>query len=153
MGFSRTNGYDLSERTTIERIVSDSADCSIFINNACRDWAQIDLLYAVFAKWKPLDRLIINIGSNSGDCTKTYEHKYAAVKTALDTACNQLNQIAEAKCRVVNLRPGWVRTPRVESLNIQEPMLTTAEVAQTLSWLIDLPSHMHVPSLTMLAVR
>ena len=150
-GYSRTNGFDISHPEKIAEITKLCSDIDVFINNAWQDWAQIDLLYSVFAQWKSLDRLILNMGSNSGDRTKNYEHKYATSKTALDEACNQLNHVSGSRCRVVNLRPGWVRTERIEALGVTEPMLAPSDVAKMVQWIIEQPARLHIPTLTMLA--
>ncbi len=149
-GFSRSNGYDLAEAGTSKRIIAETTECSIFINNAFHEWTQVDLLYAMFAEWKLTSKLIINISSNSADMTKSYEHKYAAAKSALDVACTQLNHVLGASCRVINLRPGWVRTRRSEGLASDNETLGTADISQIVEWLLDLPAHIHVPSMTVI---
>ncbi|HMN69827.1 MAG TPA: hypothetical protein PKC28_14885 [Bdellovibrionales bacterium] len=150
-GFSRSNGYDLSRAETITRVVQESLKCDWFINNAFNEWAQIDLLYALFEKWRDQERWILNIGSNSPDRTKGFPHKYQSVKAALDVACAQLNHIQGARCRVSCLRPGWIRTPRIADLKVNEPMLVTADICATVAWLAALPPHVHVPMLTLQA--
>lgn len=150
-GYSRTNGFDISRPEKIAEITKLCSSADVFINNAWQDWSQIDLLYSVFAEWKSLDRLILNLGSNSGDRTKNYEHKYAISKIALDEACTQLNHVSGSRCRVVNLRPGWVRTERIEALGVTEPMLAPSDVAKMVQWLIAQPAHQHIPTLTLLA--
>lgn len=150
-GFSRTNGFDLKQEGTIPRLLECLSDSDVFINNAYSEWAQTELLYALFAKWKTEERVILNISSNSADTTKSFEHKYAIAKGALDSACIQLNQIGGARCRVVNVRPGWVRTPRIASLHVQEPVLDPIDVARTVSWILNLPKGVHVPQITLVA--
>lgn len=148
LGFSRSNGFDLAEPNSIPRIINAAEGCSVFINNAHRDWAQVDLLYALFKAWEHRPTRIINIGSNSGDGTKNFAHPYAAVKTALDKAAEQLNNVPGSQCRIVTLRPGWVRTPRVQGLT-ENPMLDAQDITQVILWILSLPAHMHIPSITM----
>jgi hypothetical protein len=70
-GFSRTNGYDISAASCREQLVQNISECDLFINNAHSGWGQVELLYSVFEIWNNKPKHIINIGSNSGDGTKT----------------------------------------------------------------------------------
>lgn len=133
-GYSRTNRFNLEDPWTVTNIVEDTVDLylDVFINNAYSDFRQVELLYALWEEWKDQDKMIINISSNSGDGIKNKVHSYAVHKTALDKACEQL-AYQDFPCKVVNLRPGWVNTPRVASvanvikLNIQD-IVTVVDV-------------------------
>jgi NADP-dependent 3-hydroxy acid dehydrogenase YdfG len=146
-GFSRKTGYDLSQASTINKIVENCQEASLFINNAFYEWAQIDLLYRLFESWKTEDKIIINISSNSSDGIKNFVHKYAVQKGALDMASLQLSNIPNTKCKIINIRPGWVRTPRIEKLNIQAPMLEAQDLGKLISLILELPPNMQIPSL------
>lgn len=149
--FSRTTGFDLAHPETIARIVDQSDDCEIFINNAHVGWSQVDLLNALFKRWKDQDKMILNMGSNSADGNKNFQHPYAVQKAALDKTCDQLNQISSAKCRVINIRPGWVRTPRIEKLQVQEPQLRSEDIAEIVRWVLSLPEHIQMTSMSLRA--
>jgi NADP-dependent 3-hydroxy acid dehydrogenase YdfG len=151
IGFSRANGYDISNLDMRNKLIESIDGADIFINNAYSGWAQTELLFAVFTKWKNLDKHIINIGSMSGDGVKSFVHKYAIEKSALDIASMQLNNIDDAKCRVSNIRPGWVKTKSIEHLNVQSPMLDPNEVAKTVEWLIQLPHNINISTLSIFA--
>lgn len=59
--FNRSNGYDIKQP---QRIVDESQDCELFINNAYDGYGQVDLLYALVDRWEHKEnRFIINIGS------------------------------------------------------------------------------------------
>ncbi len=150
-GFSRKNGYDISTFESRLAIIEKMNDCDVFINNAYCGWAQVDLLNAVFEKWKDQPKHIINIGSNSSDGIKNYHHPYAIHKSALDKASEQLNHVKEARCRVSTLRPGWIHTERIEKMNISDPQLSLQEVVTAVEWMIQLPKSMHIPSMSLLA--
>jgi NADP-dependent 3-hydroxy acid dehydrogenase YdfG len=127
------------------------SSCDVFINNAHAGWAQVDLLYQIFEQWKLQPKHIINISSNSGDGIKNYVHPYAVQKTALDKASEQLNAIREAKCRVSNLRPGWLDTQRIRELNVSEPKIALSEMAQLIEWVVCLPKTLHISTMSMTA--
>lgn len=112
VGFSRSNGYDISNADDRARIINQSSQCDVFVNNAYAGNAQIDLLYELFANWHDSDRFIINISSNSGDGIKPDPNRYAVYKSALDKASQQLTY-RKSRCKICNLRFGWLDTPRV----------------------------------------
>lgn len=63
LGFSRSNGYDLSEKSTVNQIISASADVDIFVNNAYGNARQLDLGLQWANKNAHRSVLLINIGS------------------------------------------------------------------------------------------
>jgi hypothetical protein len=63
IGFSRSAGYDITNRNDRQRIIRESSECDIFINNATDDMGQTLLLIELFNKWKDTDKVIINVGS------------------------------------------------------------------------------------------
>ncbi len=111
-GFSRTNGYDISTKDGRQRIINESANCNIFVNNACSNFHQVDMLYEIFDSWKDSNKIIINIGSNTTDGIKSYVHPYAAHKAALHKASEQLSNM-KTVCKVTNIKFGWIGTERV----------------------------------------
>jgi len=59
VGFSRSNGYDLSLTRLVDKIV----DADVFINNAYSPLYQTQLLRDILKEWKDKDKLIVNISS------------------------------------------------------------------------------------------
>lgn len=60
IGISKSEGKDINNITEICDIIEP---CDMFINNAHSNYAQIDLFYEVWKKWKGLKKYIWNIGS------------------------------------------------------------------------------------------
>ena len=144
--FSRTNGYDLDADGTIPRIVEISDGLDIFINNSYSGFRQVELLYALWDKWKDRDRMIINISSNSGDGIKRKVHPYAIHKASLDKACEQL-AYQDFPCKVVNLRPGWVNTPRVKMM-VNESKLHVQDIVTIVDFVIKNKDVIHFHEMT-----
>lgn len=63
LGYSRANGYDIGDELTRDRIVKESKEFEIFINNAYHPVGQTDLLVKLIEEYKGTDKLIINISS------------------------------------------------------------------------------------------
>lgn len=64
IGFSKSTGYDITLKKDRQRIIDESIDCDIFINNAHCGFGQTELLIDLFHVWKNLPKVIINVGSN-----------------------------------------------------------------------------------------
>jgi hypothetical protein len=63
IGFSKSTDYDITKFIDRQRIIQESKDCDIFINNAHDGFGQTLLLIELFREWKNLDKTIINVGS------------------------------------------------------------------------------------------
>jgi hypothetical protein len=114
VGFSRSNGYDISSKDSRKEIINKSDDCQVFVNNAHCEFFQTTLFYELYEKWKDKNKLIINIGSNSSDGIKTYPHIYAVQKSALEKASEQLFNQSKT-CQIILIKFGWINTDRVMS--------------------------------------
>lgn len=62
-GFSRSNGYDITNAADRRRIIDESDDCDIFINNATAEFGQVQLFIELFKRWRNTNKTIINVGS------------------------------------------------------------------------------------------
>jgi hypothetical protein len=63
IGFSLSTGYDITNPVDRHRIIEESKDCDVFINNATAEFAQTLLFLELFTEWKDQDKTIINVGS------------------------------------------------------------------------------------------
>ena len=113
IGFSRSNGYDIRKGLDQERIINESQDCDLFINNAYFRYAQIDLLQRWYGfHQKKSNYMIVNMSSLAGDACmhlgKVYP--YGLHKKALDDASYQMNMAAGCKCKIINIKPGHIKT-------------------------------------------
>lgn len=62
-GFSRATGYDISNLDDIARIVKESTECDVFVNNAYAPIGQTMLLSEMISVWCDTTKTIININS------------------------------------------------------------------------------------------
>lgn len=116
VGFSRSNGYDISLEADIDRILTETMDCDIFINNAYH----FDQQLVIAEKWNQLhldkDHFIINVSSLASDPIFDIKNKiphlvpYADEKHKLNQKtfdiCDQRNR----KCKAMSLLLGIVET-------------------------------------------
>lgn len=92
VGFNRSEGWDISNELTQDKIVEQSVDCDLFINNAHSGFSQVDLLFKLQKSWQGQKKIIANIGSSitmRWD-TKNRDSRYRNEKLALDDACEFL---------------------------------------------------------------
>tara|TARA_B100000029_G_scaffold222250_1_gene220009 strand:- start:1035 stop:1631 length:597 start_codon:yes stop_codon:yes gene_type:complete len=157
-GFSRSNGWDLEEmkldpdpkKPSMDRFYEEIEHYDIFINNAYHEFMQVELLFGMYDYWRKRNKTIINISSVSADKSKGEAHKYQIHKVALDKACLQLETMG--KCKIVNIRPGWVDTPIVQQykkyVGLGIKMLEPKDVADVVWYVLQLPRHIHIKNLS-----
>ena len=111
-------------------------DWDVFINNAYHDWAQVDLLYALFEANRDRQCRIICISSVCAD--RLYDHvfPYSVHKKALDLACLQLQQI-NSQCRITNIKLGRLDTDMVSHRS--GPKLDLRIVAEQIAQIAEAP--------------
>lgn len=112
IGFSKSTGHDITVKENRNSIIANAFDSNVFINNAYSDFGQVDLLYELYDSWKNLNKIIVNIGSETTCGIKKHSHIYTAHKIALDKASEQLSHL-NTYCKVINIRFGWVGTERI----------------------------------------
>ena len=88
IGFSRSTGYDITKKSDRSRIISESQNCNVFINNATDGFGQVELLIELFESWKDSNKTIINVGSRIAEITLSPAYinliSYAAQKKLLN---------------------------------------------------------------------
>jgi hypothetical protein len=117
IGFSRSNGYDITNKKDRQRIIEESLECDIFINNATdgkgHNMGQTLLLIDLFYIWKDLDKKIISIGSRIAEYKEAiYEPKllgYQAEKLILKEMSTKLAEV-KVKCEIDYKWFGYVGT-------------------------------------------
>ncbi len=112
VGFSRSNGYDISKPEDRQRIIDSVDDCDMFINNAYADYSQCDLLFELWQRWQGQQKKIVNISSS---IVMRWQHdfrdiKYRNAKVALEDASEFLWNKSEWPAIMV-VRPCLTDTP------------------------------------------
>jgi NAD(P)-dependent dehydrogenase (short-subunit alcohol dehydrogenase family) len=118
VGFSRSNGYDISNSEDRQRIITESQDCDLFINNAYATYSQCDLLFELWESWQQKHKRIINISSS---IVMRWQHdfrdiKYRNAKIALEDASEFLWNKSQWPSIMV-VRPCLTDTPAAKQNN------------------------------------
>lgn len=117
IGFSKSLGYDITDLQSRKRIIEQSQDCNVFINNAFDGFGQTLMLLDLFHKWKDTNKTIISVGSivaEDDTVLKNYEYllEYQIQKKSLKVLHNDLLKLNYS----VNLKYvyfGYVGTERI----------------------------------------
>ena len=140
LGFSRTNGYDISKKEDRLKIIDQSADCDVLINNAhSDDFSQTELLLDTWLKWNHLDKKIINIGSDISTCSVSVlysQHQlieYRMHKLSLKNLCEDLTKLP-GNLKIEHTSFSYVGTDRIlkKYPNMPSKMYITVDEAVNL---------------------
>lgn len=114
LGFSRSNGYDIDKIEDRKRIIDESIDCDIFINNAHSGFGQTYLFLELLSEWQNKeDKTIINVGSRIAEINlpSNYYHlfQYQAEKIIL----KEMSKKVISKCSIKYTWFGYVGTEKI----------------------------------------
>jgi|APCry1669192269_1035402.scaffolds.fasta_scaffold03132_5 NADP-dependent 3-hydroxy acid dehydrogenase YdfG len=149
IGFSRSNGFDISDSSKRQEIIKQSIDCDIFVNNANveDDDSQLYMLEEMFNCWEGQNKTIINISSICGT-TELVEDplsRYAIGKGKLDNYC--FSKLYKNPY-IMNLRPGLVKVEKFSAEfgeNLHRP-ISTKKFIEIME--LCLNSNLRIPSIT-----
>jgi len=147
VGFSRSNGYDISQPNDIVRIVAESAECNIFVNNAYHEFAQCNLLDSIFEQWKhDPTKTIVNIISRARYGAGKAKF-YGQTKMELYTKAKSM-MFSDKRCRIININPGYVKTDMVSHIPDTVKMMSPEQLATMIKWCLDQPQGIEVGELS-----
>lgn len=150
IGFSRVNGYDISDPEVVSLIVEvvTNMNCDVFVNNAYYDFAQCDLLEAMFAHWKhDPTKTIVNIISRARYGLGKAKF-YGQTKMELYSKAKTMMFSPEKRCRIININPGYVKTDMVAHVPESVKMLTPEQLAEMIKWCLDQPQGVEIGELS-----
>ena len=115
IGFSKSTGYDITNKDCRRDIIKHSHDCDIFINNATDNMGQTLLLIELFNAWKDTNKVIINVGSRIAEFSTAVDRydllQYQAEKLILKEMASRLQGLE--KCDVRYRWLGYVGTEKI----------------------------------------
>lgn len=148
IGFSRSNGYDISNSEVRKKIIQESKECKIFINNAQQGFSQTELLMGLWDDWQYRPRVIVNIGSGSTDyLVGNYSHyKYALQKKSLENTSMYMS-MTKSVCKSIYVKASYVDTESVRLA--KDKKMTAIDLAQQVKYLIELDASCWVPMIAL----
>jgi len=114
LGFSTSNGHDITSAQDRKKIIRSAQHCRVFINNASAGFGQTELLIELFQEWHDQSKLILNVGSRIAELTHTKGNlhllPYLSQKKSLKST---VAEIQNYPCRVEYVWFGFVGTARI----------------------------------------
>ena len=114
-GFSLTNGFDISKKENIDRIVELTRECDLFINNAHCDYQQVEIAKLWQQQHWTSKHFIINVSSIAGEPfadvpnTMPWLTPYGEEKHTLNKISWDINH-SGSNCKSILIMPGVVAT-------------------------------------------
>jgi nucleoside-diphosphate-sugar epimerase len=148
VGFSKSTGHDISQQETREQILELANDCDIFVNNAFvfdEANSQLEMLKMMTRKWVGQDKMIINIGSRSGDSFDDPSFpfpNYAKMKYKQDQYCRVPSRFPY----IINLRPGTVDTDMTKTRMVRK--MDTSSITKVLHFILENKNEFLIRSIT-----
>jgi short-subunit dehydrogenase len=144
-GYSRSNNWDISSLEIRNKILEETLDFDVFINNAYCPTAQFDMLTSVVSRWQGSKKLIVNIGSKSiyADVVPNFMQEYVKDKQQQLEFIN--SRRLQARPQILNVTLGLVDTQM--SKNLLAEKLNADDVASTLINLIEIKDRVYVQDL------
>ena len=109
VGLSRRNGYNIR---SIPKLSSMIESCDMFINNAQVGFAQTELFWEVWNRWRGQNKTIINISTqmtNDRIAPKEEWDQYIIQKKALELAHTQCQERSPLP-KLILIKPGSIAT-------------------------------------------
>tara|TARA_B100000282_G_scaffold89762_1_gene62862 strand:+ start:348 stop:941 length:594 start_codon:yes stop_codon:yes gene_type:complete len=151
VGCSRSNGYDISIGNIRQQIIELARDCDVILLNAFSDeqrWAQHELLVDMFNAFAKETKTIVVISSNASDTWKGQMRKYPSYKKLVDHSAKQMAHL-NMPCRVINIRPGYVATTRINK-DFHKQAMSPESLATAIRKILELPSDVRPAEVTLL---
>lgn len=136
---SRHNGYNLDDAVIRKKLVEETLEYNIFINNSkLNDFGQVLLLRDVWDMWEAKNKTghIISIGSTASyrnHNPRWYNHEK---KTLRDFSVALSQQYSQTSIKVSIIYPGQIRLPNKDGV-ILEDSISPEEVVDVIQYVID----------------
>lgn len=147
IGFSKSNGYDISLEDTRSSILTQLSDVDVFINNAYVLNGQTELLKSLIKVWEGTTKSIINISSKAALAPVTIEamKEYAADKKNQDSII--LKKVFTSSPYILNVIPGLIDTDMAESFSSKK--LDPIKLAALIYFLFENKQNVSVQSIVL----
>ena len=109
VGLSRRNGYNIRSVPKVAGIIES---CDVFINNAQVGFAQTELFWEVWNRWRRQNKTIINISTqmtNNSVAPREEWDQYIIQKKALELAHSQCQERSLLP-KLILIKPGAIAT-------------------------------------------
>ena len=160
IGFDIEDGYDISNRQVIGKVLYNIKDYDVFINNAYHPTGQTEVLKFLLKLWKDQNKILINIGSflinvnEPDDVTEDHQIYFNEKR-------KQLSLIKEfyGPLKIIQVNPGFMQTEFLNKMEAPwqlspEYCLQTIDVADVIVYALEmLEKNIYIPVIDLLDKR
>lgn len=123
IGFDIEDGYDIGNKNTLGKILYQSKDADIFINNAYHPSGQTELLSQLLKLWNHKNKIIIHIGTylvyhdsqQDLEIHRSYIQDKKYQKQLID-----LHRKTDSTLKVLQANPGLMKTNFLDVMKVPE---------------------------------
>jgi hypothetical protein len=115
IGFSLSNGYDITLAIDRQRIIREANNCDVFINNAPAGFGQTLLFLELFQLWKnDPTKTIINVGSRIAEIKELPINRHDLLKyQAEKLILKEMTSRVTGSCNIKYKWFGYVGTKKI----------------------------------------
>lgn len=141
-GYSRSNGFDISNKENCEQILQEITEFDVLINNAFDYFGQTFMLESLVELWDGQQKVIININSKSVFSKKIPESMFRYIEEKRKQLDLSKERMLDANPQLINVILGLVDTDM--SKNFKARKLCPKDVAVLISDIIELKNKIYV---------
>jgi hypothetical protein len=142
LGFSRSNGYDISLKESRQCILDQLSNVDVFINNAYTPQGQQDLLKELIELWEGRNKTIINLNSktmlmpNPPEFLKDYAEDKRQQKDLI------MSRVFKGFPHIINVTIGLVDTDMAKVFDSKK--MDPAQLAKFVYHIIEIRNHLAI---------
>lgn len=110
LGFSRSNGFDISNNLIREQIANEIKNFDVFINNAYHPQGQIDMLDEILKFWANTEKIVVNISSLIVYKDSPYFKGEIELYRDSKIKLNNIIKNYKGSVKILNVMPGLLNT-------------------------------------------
>ena len=110
LGFSRSNGFDISDNLIREQIINEIKNFDIFINNAYHPQGQIDMLNEILKCWDNTEKIVVNISSIVVHKNSPYFKEELKLYRDSKIKLNNIIKDYKGSVKILNIMPDLMNT-------------------------------------------
>jgi len=162
VGYDIEDGYDIGNRSTIGKLVYNTKDADIFVNNAYHETGQTELLKYLLKSWHQQKKIIVHIGTflikpegRIGEGPLPMHQLYVKNKLEQQQLIEE-HRLTDHNLKIIQINPGYMLTGFLDKMKVPElPYgLNVIDCADAIVTAIDLlDKNIYIPELTLIDKR
>lgn len=160
LGFDIEDGYDISIKLRMGKVLFYSRNCDVFINNAYHPTGQTEMLKFLLKMWKGKKKTIVNIGTfyvNQKDTSWITSDKLQEYLDQKTMQKEMLDNFVDDDLKIIQVNPGIMKTEFLDKINPgweAKHLLNVVDCADAIISALDLlKKNIYIPEIDLLDKR